>query len=204
MLLELLCLSASQLFGNAVTEGNFASLARFLSPQRLKSGTNLLAAQLLASKAQTWAQFEDPDRSAKKKAVSVPNNALTRMFRPSGVAFLSFGATAPLLRTPEDAIVVEDEEEAPLQPQPAAQSRVLPSPSTPTTTTTTPTTTRPTATSVVGAAAAAGRVTRANRGANMARLIRTVYGGLSRGAVGTELNQEPAEAFGSDDEGYMV
>lgn len=207
MIVELLCLCASQLFANAVTEGNFSSLTRFLAPQRLKSGPQLLAAQLLASKAQKWAQFDDPSRSVKKEAAPVPNNCLTRLFRPSGVASLSFGATAPLLVTPhdEDAIDVEAIEEAELQPsQSAAQGGVLPSQLAaaqggvlsssliPTATTTTTT-----------AAAAPGHLTRANRGVNMARIIRTVYGGMSRGAVGDEPSAEPAESD-EDDPEYNV
>ena len=63
---DLLRVCAAQLFSNAAGECNFGSLTRFLGTMRLKSGCKLLAAQLLASKAQAWAQFSDPKLENKK------------------------------------------------------------------------------------------------------------------------------------------
>jgi hypothetical protein len=118
------------------------------------------------------------------------------MLRPSGVASLSFGATSNLSLAPgdqdvsdeEDVEVVEEVEDVAVASQ---RSRPLA-----TTTTSTMTTTTTTNTAVGGPVA--GRQSRPNRGANMAKIIRTVYGGVSRGAVTNVSNEEQAESDEED------
>jgi hypothetical protein len=55
-LMRILCIAGSQVFSNAVTERNFSSVTRLLSPQQTRTGSNLLSAQLLACRAKKWAQ----------------------------------------------------------------------------------------------------------------------------------------------------
>lgn len=129
-----------------------------------------------------------------------PAGPMSRFFRPKGVASLSFGTTSPLV--PGDAMETEtgggEEEEEPctataLVGAPAAASAEAAESSAATTSTTTG----------AAAAAATGRQSRTNRGANMQRIIRAVYG-VSSGAVCHERNGEPAESDNDDeDEEYF-
>jgi len=192
VLTELLCVCASQLFANSVTESNFSCVTRFLGPARLRSKGPLLAAQLLASKAKAWAQFEDPNPTSKIKQAK-PVGPMSRFLRPKGVASLSFGTTSPLV--PGDAMETEtgggEEEE-----EPCTATALVGAPAESSAATTSTTT-------GAAAAAATGRQSRTNRGANMQRIIRAVYG-VSSGAVCHERNGEPAESDNDDeDEEYF-
>lgn len=101
-LAALLRICGAQLFSNAVGESNFSSVTRLLSDQRLRSGGKLLAAQLLALRARSWAQFKDPDVT--KKATR-PKGGISSYFP---AAALPMGVALDQDEEDEEFVVVGD------------------------------------------------------------------------------------------------
>jgi hypothetical protein len=102
-LIRILCIAGSQVFSNAVTERNFSSVTRFLSPQRSRTGSTLLSAQVLACRAKKWAQF----KCVKKKESCQKGGLITDHFKTGKAAFMKLGSP----ETIQDGTDEENEEE---------------------------------------------------------------------------------------------
>lgn len=178
----LLSICASQLLSNAVGEGNFSSVTRFLSAQRLKTGGKLLAAQLLAGRAGTWAQFKDPEIRGKKAKPGGPMDA----FMKSKPAALPLGRTEPM-----EVVEVEDgEEESDVGETDGDQPQQTSSTTSAATTTTTAT----------SSTTAAQRPQRANRGNRMEAIMRVLYSESSGRLEGGTAQVERIAEEGDEEE----
>lgn len=166
-LADLLGICGAQMFSNAVGESSFSSVSRFLSPQRLKSGAELLAAQLLAARASKWAQFDEPN-IVMRRSKKGPMDAFTKPREG-----LRFGNVTPL-----EGILDDDEGEEVLV-VPVAEDSLVEETTTATPTsvpsaTTAPTTTNhvtSTTTSTSSAMLVTRHSERPNRGIKMQAII---------------------------------
>ena len=171
----LLRICGAQLYSNAIGESNFSSVTRLLSDQRLRSGGKLLAAQLLASRARTWAQMKDPTPDMLEKAMTKAGS-IAKYFP---AASLPMGKVLLEEESSHDEVEEVDDVVAPGVCDAAAIATSS------TTSTTASASTAATSPRVATATAATSitRAQRANRGARMAAMLSVIRPDKARGKV---------------------
>ena len=197
--MQLLRVCGAQMFSNAVGESNFASLTRFLAPSRLKSGGKLLAAQLLASKASTWAQFKDPSKVAPPKKSGPMDKFMAKRRDAATMALGTVTAweVVAVEETREDDHVVGSETQAgesQVESQTAVVSTVARDEMEIERQETTATFARE-----ESSHATSSRPQRANGASRYQAILTRIYG-VSKASPSSTRNEEPAEEDDSDEE----
>jgi hypothetical protein len=185
----LLRICGAQLYSNAIGESNFSSVTRLLSDQRLRSGGKLLAAQLLASRARSWAQFKDPAPDMVKKVQTQTKRGVINSYFPA--ASLPMGEALKREEEEEslhegDEVVCVGEDYDVHDAVSITTSRTTTSTTSAGTTSTTTTTPNPTAATSPRAAttpttSTSTRPQRANRGVRMAAVLGVISFERARG-----------------------
>ena len=195
---DLLCICGAQMFSNAAGESNFSSVTRILSDSRLRTGVNLLAAQILAIRAKTWAQFDDPGKNPIGKT---RKNAIAEgvgLWKYHNVAAKSVGHTTSMEVEEVEEVkkAVDNEEVAPQSEDPEHDASISESPGQ-------DTSPKQTQDKLGSSESEVPQQKRLGKGSKMEAIIRTIYG-KSKGALTNKKNREPHEEEEDDDEEFTI